>query len=135
MNKPTDSGAAPANQGGGEIYVVDDEPLLLELASVILEPLGYSLKTFRSAEAAISEFKAANPHPLLIITDYAMAGMNGMELIKECRRLRPDQKILLVSGTVGPDVYRDTPVRPDRYLGKPYQANQLMEMVKSILSA
>jgi CheY-like chemotaxis protein len=132
-NKPMASGSGTANISGGEIYVVDDEPMLLELASVILEPLGYRIKTFRTPETAISEFKASHPYPVLIITDYAMHTMNGMELIEACRRIRPEQKTLLLSGTVGPDIYQDTPMRPDRFLAKPYQARQLVEAVKSML--
>jgi ATP-dependent Lon protease len=132
-NKPRDSSSPPAHSRGAEIYVVDDEPMLLELASVILEPLGYSIRTFRSPEAAVSEFKAAHPQPVLIITDYAMHNMNGMELIEACRRICPEQKVVLLSGTVGPDIYDDTPVRPDCFLAKPYQAKQLVDTVKSIL--
>ncbi len=122
-----------AERSGGEIYVVDDEPMLLELASVILEPLGYRIKTFRTAEAAIIEFRAAQPRPELIITDYAMHAMNGMELIEACRKISPAQKTLLLSGTVGPDIFQNTPTRPDRFLAKPYQAKQLVETVKSML--
>jgi CheY-like chemotaxis protein len=133
MNKPMVNKSASANGGGAEIYVVDDEPMLLELASVILEPLGYRIKTFRSPEAAIDEFKSAQPQPALIITDYAMHTMNGLELIEACRRIRPSQKTLLVSGTVGPDIYEGTPTRPDRFLAKPYQAKQLVDAVKAML--
>jgi CheY-like chemotaxis protein len=133
MNKPTISGSEPANKRAGEIYVVDDEPMLLELASVILAPLGYTIKTFRTPEAAISEFKTADPQPVLIITDYAMHTMNGMELIEACRRIRPEQKTLLLSGTVGPDIYNDMPVQPDQFLAKPYAAKQLVDIVKSMV--
>ena len=133
MNKAMVSGTGSANKSGGEIYVVDDEPMLLELAAVILEPLGYRIRTFRTPETAISEFKAAQPPPVLIITDYAMHTMNGMELIEACRQIRPEQKTLLLSGTVGPDIYQNTPIRPDRFLGKPYQAKQLVDTVKSML--
>ena len=130
-HKASDSGTADSCLG--EIYIVDDEPMLLELASVILEPLGYRIRTFRTPEAAISEFKAAHPQPELIITDYAMHTMNGMELIEACRQIRPDQKTLLLSGTVGPDIYGDSPVRPDQFLAKPYQAKQLVDIVKAML--
>ena len=133
MNKQTLNEAGAGNGGEAEIYVVDDEPMLLELAAVILEPLGYRIKTFRTPEEAIDEFKAAQPQPALIITDYAMHTMNGIELIEACRRIHPAQKTLLLSGTVGPDIYHDTPVRPDRFLAKPYQAKQLVETVKAML--
>jgi len=115
------------------IFVVDDEPMLLELASVILEPLGYALRTFRDPDSAIQTFAAANPAPALIITDYAMHSMNGMDLIHECRRLKPQQKIIVVSGTVSQDVYRDSPIKPDLFLAKPYHAKQLVDAVESVL--
>jgi two-component system cell cycle sensor histidine kinase/response regulator CckA len=116
------------------IFVVDDEPMLLELATVILQPLGFALKTFRDPNLAIETFAAANPTPALIITDYAMHTKNGLDLIHECRRLKPKQKIILVSGTVSQDVYRDSPVKPDLFLAKPYHAKQLVDAVESVLS-
>ena len=127
------------NRGNGKvqkplIFVVDDEPMLLELASVILEPLGYSLKTFRDPDSAVQTFAAATPPPVLIITDYAMHTMNGMDLIHECRRIHPTQKIILVSGTVSQDVYRHSPVKPDLFLAKPYHAKQLVDAVESVLA-
>ena len=115
------------------IFVVDDEPMLLELATVILEPLGYSIRTFRDPDAAIQSFAAATPPPALIITDYAMHTRNGMDLIHECRNLQPAQKIILVSGTVTSDVYTHDPVKPDRFLPKPYHSKQLVDAVESLI--
>ena len=117
------------------IFVVDDEPMLLELATVVLEPFGYPLKTFRDPKAALRAFSSAKPRPQLLITDYAMHFMNGMELIVACRRLQPALKILLISGTVDSRIYRDSTVKPDLFLPKPYQAKQLVEAVLSLLSA
>src|ERR1700761_7942768 len=90
---------------GALIYVVDDEPMLLELAVVILEPKGYRLETFRDPEHAVQTFTKATERPELLITDYAMHTMNGMQLIQKFRALVPNQKILLVSGTVGEDIF------------------------------
>jgi len=115
------------------IYVVDDEPMLLELATVILEPLGYSVKTFRDPQTALQAFTAARPRPALPITDYAMHRMNGMDLMEACRRLRPEQKVLMISGTVDETIYRDSPCKPDLFLAKPYQAKHLMDMVKELV--
>jgi CheY-like chemotaxis protein len=124
----------PARNAPAFIFVVDDEPMLLELASVILEPEGYRIETFRDPEAALQRFKTVQPRPDLLITDYAMHSMNGMQLIEECRRIEPGQKILLVSGTVGEDIYATTPTRPNRFLAKPYQADQLSSTVKALLA-
>jgi CheY-like chemotaxis protein len=115
------------------VYVVDDEAMLLELATVILEPLGYEIVTFCDPEAALTGFARARPRPDLLVTDYAMHSMNGMHLIQECRRLEPRQKILLVSGTVGPEIYGQATYKPDGYLAKPYRARQLIDLVRTTL--
>jgi CheY-like chemotaxis protein len=131
-SKSNKSGPAPGNKA--LIYVVDDEPMLLELAAVILEPLGYLVKTFRHPRTAVEAFTSAEPRPALIITDYAMHAMTGMDLIEACRQAQPRQKILLVSGTVGEDIYHDSPTKPDRFLAKPYHAKQLTSIVESLLA-
>jgi CheY-like chemotaxis protein len=116
------------------IYVVDDEPMLLELASAILEPEGYRIKVFRDPEVALQTYASATERPDLLITDYAMHTMNGIELMEQFRRIGPRQRILLVSGTVAEDIYENSPVKPDGFLGKPYQAAQLTRVVKELLA-
>lgn len=115
------------------IYVVDDEPMLLELASVILQPLGYRVQTFRDANSALEAFTKAKPLPDLLVTDYSMHAMNGMDLIQACRQIQPRQKIILISGTVGEDIYRNSSEKPNDFIAKPYQAKQLVDAVASIL--
>ena len=134
MNEPKVESPECGSSGDPVIYLVDDEPMLLELASVILEPLGYAVETFRSPETALRAFEVAEPPPALIITDYAMHSMTGLDLAQACRRLRPKQKVLLVSGTVGPEILHNAPARPDRFLAKPYEAEQLSDAVKGLLS-
>ena len=135
MNEPKQDSSGRRERGEALIYVVDDEPMLLELASVILEPLGYSVETFRSPETALRAFEFAQPGPALLITDYAMHTMTGLELAGACRRIRPNQKVLLVTGTVGPEIMRGAPVQPDRFLAKPYNAKDFIEAVEMTLAA
>jgi CheY-like chemotaxis protein len=122
-----------ARQQKALIYVVDDEPMLLELATVVLEPLGYEIEIFRDPQAALRSYASVSRRPALIITDYAMHSMNGLELVSACRSLQPDQKILLLSGTVDEQTYENERVKPDRFLSKPYQARQLIEAVESLI--
>jgi CheY-like chemotaxis protein len=115
------------------IYVVDDEPMLLELAAVILKPLGYAVNTFRDPQSALQAFTDARPRPALLITDYAMHRMNGMDLMEACRRLESEQKVLMISGTVDESIYRNSDCKPDLFLAKPYQAKKLAELVKELI--
>jgi CheY-like chemotaxis protein len=133
MNKTTANHSSPGGDGGGSIYVVDDEPMLLELAAVILEPIGRPIRTFRDPELALKAYTAEPAPPALLITDYAMHNMTGLDLLAACRRLQPKQKALLLSGTVDERVLNNIDCQPDRFLAKPYQAKQLLEVVNSLL--
>ena len=133
MNAPKANNLKSAKAPGALIFVVDDEPMLLELASVILEPLGHKIKTFRDPQSAIDAFATSKPRPSLIITDYAMHALTGMDLIQACRKINPEQRVLLVSGTVDENIFRGSNVRPDRFLAKPYQAKQLVDLVEALL--
>ena len=116
------------------VFVVDDEPMLLELASMIVEPLGFRVRTFRDPVTALREYSLSQPLPVLLITDFAMHQMNGMDLIRDCRRINPGQKVLLISGTVDARVYRDSPQKPDAFLAKPYQTQELVNAVHTLVA-
>src|SRR5439155_17350039 len=75
MNQPGPNGFESGNGADALIYVVDDEPMLLELAAVVLEPHGFKIKTFRDPQSALQAFASAQPPPVLVITDYAMHSM------------------------------------------------------------
>ena len=134
MSQPQTNSANTGDDTKPLVFAVDDEPMLLELVAMVLEPLGYRVRTFRDPGTAVRAFSLANPRPSLIVTDFAMHSMNGMDLIRECRRIDPEQKIILVSGTVDETIYRDSPIKPDCFLAKPYPAKQLAELVKSLLA-
>ena len=115
------------------IYLVDDQPLLLDLAEMSLLSGGYRLKKFLDPEAALESFLDARPKPALLITDYAMGKMNGLELVERCKAVKPDLKSILVSGTAGAEIMMDSDVKVDRFVGKPYQPTNLAETVRRVL--
>jgi CheY-like chemotaxis protein len=123
------SGAEPSIT----IFVVDDEPMLLELAAAILQPLGYNVRTFRDPRVALKEFPAARP--AVIVTDYAMGEMNGLDLVRECKRVNPKQKMILLSGTVDENIYAGLPQKPDRFMVKPYPVHEFIETVRDLLAS
>ncbi len=134
MSEPREKRASPRTGPPPLIYVVDDEAMLLELATLILEPLGYRVQTFRDPTRALRSFTTSQPRPALLITDYSMHQMDGLGLIEACRHLEPQQKVLLISGTVGAEITERARAKPDRFLAKPYQAAQLIELVNSMLA-
>ena len=130
MNLPSN----PAAHLRPLIYVVDDEAMLLELAEMALSGGGYAVKKFQCPETAYESFAAEPSKPSLLLTDYAMGSMNGLELSAKCKGACPELKILMVSGTAGPEVIRGAPIKVDRFLAKPYLPAELAETVRALLA-
>ena len=116
------------------IFLVDDEPLLLDLAEHALKEDRYLLKKFHDPDLAYRAFVRARIKPNLIISDYAMGRLNGCDFLAQCQQLHPPLKTILVSGTVGPEIVLNAPARIDRFLAKPYQPEILAALVRAVLA-
>ena len=135
MSEPTENASRPGRKRKILIYLVDDQPMLLDLAEMALESGGYPFRKFEDPEEALRSFLAARRKPDLLITDYAMGKMNGLELMEKCKEAHPPLKMILVSGTAGAEIVQESPVKVDRFLGKPYQPATLSELVERIVSS
>ena len=134
-SQPTShQGSAPSEPSNVLVYVVDDEPMLVDLIDKILQSDGYQIKKFYVPEQALKSFLAEDARPALLLTDYVMGSMSGMDLAVLCKRKQPALKIIMLSGTVGPEILVNAPVKIDRFLAKPYKAQVLRQMVRSLLA-
>ncbi len=105
MSPPTqDRRSPPRRKRKPLIYIVDDESLLLDLAEVSLQIGRYKIRKFQDPEVALTTFLAAKLKPDLLITDYAMGKMNGLELLERCKRVHAELRTVLVSGTAGAEI-------------------------------
>ena len=98
-----------------------------------LQADGYNFKKFVDPELALRSFLKARIKPMLLITDYAMGKMNGLELIERCKAMKPGLKSILISGTAGAEIVLDSDVKVDRFVGKPYQPANLADLVRRVL--
>ncbi len=112
------------------IFIVDDEPLILDLARSALVATDFIVCTYRDPKKALLDYPAAMPE--VIVTDYAMTTMNGMDLVRECRCINPRQKFILISGTVDETIFADEPVKPDLFLAKPYQIREFVDTIQKL---
>lgn len=78
------------------VFIVDDDPVTGEGIAAALAREGHSLRTFSAPEAAL-EAGREEP-PAVVITDFAMPGMNGLEFLLALRETTPDTTFLVVSG-------------------------------------
>ena len=94
-----DAAAAKLPGGRGQkILLVDDEPALTATFQRLLARLNYQVTSRNSAREAIALFRENPAHFDLVITDLTMPEMNGLELTRQLRALRPDLPVLLASG-------------------------------------
>jgi DNA-binding NtrC family response regulator len=133
MSQPTKDQPQPRRKRKPLVYIVDDESLLLDLAEASLPGEKFGIRKFQDPERALRSFRKAKPKPDLLISDYAMGKMNGLELMEKCKQIHPGLKTLLLSGTAGAEIVLSAPNTVDRFLGKPYQPAGLLELVERIL--
>lgn len=126
--------AAPLAETSVRVFAVDDEELVTDLIAAILGAEGYVVQVFQDPTRALQAFTEAHPKPDLLITDFVMGQMNGIELIEKCRQQAPALPTLLLSGTVTEDFIQLFATQPDRFLAKPFRAEQLLAAVREVLA-
>jgi len=88
----------PIKGGTENILLVDDEETIVKMENRVLKRLGYSITMRTGSVDALEAFKA-NPDSFdLVITDMNMPNMNGLQLGKEMKKIRPDIPIILCTG-------------------------------------
>lgn len=115
------------------IYVVDDESMIGEVVEVILKLKGFQPKFFTDPERALQSLTQDEPKPDLLLTDFLMSPINGMELIERAKRVLPTLKTILYSGNVGEEIMQYYSARPDGFISKPFLPKTLVTMVNSVL--
>ena len=84
--------------GGGTILLVDDEDMVLEVGTRVLEKLHYTVLKAENGRDAVALFARHPDQVDLVILDMNMPGMSGGVVFEELRKLKPDVKVLLTSG-------------------------------------
>jgi nitrogen-specific signal transduction histidine kinase len=111
------------------VLIVDDDALIAMSTVDMLEDLGFKVIEARSGTHALEIIKNDSDVDLLI-TDYSMPRMNGAQLARAVKEVRPNLPILLATGyaELPPDIGLDLP-----RIGKPYQQEQLEMEINRIL--
>ena len=121
-------------RGCGTILLVEDESFLLEVTSEILESAGYRVLKTRNAAEAIRAFRQFHSIVRLLLTDVVLPGQNGRDLANELRGIRPDLRIIFISGYPENVVTRHGIQEGGMsYLPKPFSLQSLTRKVRQAL--
>jgi CheY-like chemotaxis protein len=117
--------------GNENILLIDDDKDVLNLMKDILETHGYTVMPVNNSLTAIDIFKNHAIRIQLVITDIVMPLMEGNELIKVLKDIKPDIKIVVVSGYSDEKVNKDRLI--DAFVRKPFEGTELLSTVRRIL--
>ncbi len=90
---------AAAERSGHILYLDDDEALVFMLQR-ILEQRGYRISGYTDQHEALAALRADPAAFDLVVTDYNMPGMSGLEVAREVRTIRPDMPVTIASGFI-----------------------------------
>lgn len=116
------------------VIVVDDEAAVRDVQSRMLSQAGYDVLTADDASKALAIIKE-KPEITLVIADVHMPEMNGDEMARHIRAMRPDLKILFVTG-FSDTLFTNQPMLWDdqAFLDKPFTRQGLLEAVSLLLN-
>jgi two-component system cell cycle sensor histidine kinase/response regulator CckA len=131
VTSPRESAAA----GTETILLVEDEPRVRAIAMRTLAGRGYQVREAQDAAEALRVAQDLDGPLHLLITDVVMPGMNGIELSKRLRALRPTIQILYTSGYSEVAIPRDgLDGSPPFFLEKPFTPDALLRRVRTIFA-
>jgi PAS domain S-box-containing protein len=119
--------------GNENILVADDDRDVLNFIKDILEAHGYKVIPVNNPLTAVDTFRSLSGRIHLVITDIVMPLMAGDVLIKTLRELKPDIKIIVVSGFSDEAVQREK--LADIFIKKPFESIELLTAVRQLLDA
>ena len=122
--------------GSDVIMVVDDELDVLDTVRRGLENWGYQVDTFSNPHVALQAFTGSPFRYSLILTDFRMPGLTGVELAKQAQRIRNDVKVLIMTAfELDQEMLRGVPtIDKSEILKKPFRLDQLCKAVKKSLT-
>lgn len=115
-----------------KILLVDDEKNILKVMSASLKKEGYEVETSRSGEEAVG--KIGTDRYNLVITDYKLPGLNGLDLLQEIKGKYPDMPVIILTayGTIEKAV-EAMKKGASNYLTKPLNLEELTLVVRDVI--
>ena len=115
-----------------KIMIVDDDPNIRELVSVLLKNEGFTVCEAKDGRDALQQITTTNPN--LVILDIMMPGMDGYELCRNLRAFYQNIPILMLTAKAElPSKVKGFELGADDYLTKPFEGVELIMRVKALL--
>lgn len=115
----------PPGGAGRTILLVDDETSILEINQAFLESSDYKVLAASNGVGGLRLLEQHKAEVRVLLTDFVMPMMDGRELVRRAREVRPDLKVILMTGLTGTETIDGLAV--DAILKKPFQPSDLLQ--------
>ncbi len=136
LSKVLEKGIRPhINFSAPYLLVVDDEYAIANNFAIILRNVGYEVTVAYDAESAVQIAELAPPE--LVITDFSLPGMDGVEFALRLKKLIPVCKLFFITGMpeeAAGAVGARSPAHHFRILAKPVHPAELLQCVSELLA-
>ncbi len=120
--------------GTETVLLAEDDVRLRRIAVQLLEEHGYTVLSAEDGPHALEQLKAYDGAVHLLLTDVVMPNMGGREVAERVKEMRPDTKVLFMSGYTDDEVLRERLSTGDiAFLQKPFTAESLAVAVRTVL--
>ena len=114
-----------------KILVVDDDPAINEMLTIVLEAEGFRTASVQDGAEAVDAFHSFDPD--LILLDLMLPGVNGIDICREIRRTSPVPIVMLTAKTDTVDVVLGLESGADDYITKPFKPKELVARIRARL--
>lgn len=114
-----------------KILVVDDDPAINEMLTIVLEAEGFRTASVQDGAEAVDAFHSFVPD--LILLDLMLPGVNGIDICREIRRTSPVPIVMLTAKTDTVDVVLGLESGADDYITKPFKPKELVARIRARL--
>jgi len=121
-------------RGNERIMLVEDDAYLVEAEKKMLEELGYSVTALTSTVQAFEIFQKLPDRFDIIITDYAMPKMTGLQMIRKIRSINPDIPVIICTGYIkAVQQQKITPLGNSEIIMKPIELSYIAHAIRRLL--
>lgn len=117
-----------------KVLIVDDDRDIVQIVATMLEGRGWQIDVAYGGSEALAKVSASRPDVILL--DIMMPEMNGIEVLKKIKKIDTNARIIMITAFGDVESYLDSmELGAYEYINKPFETNELLEMVDKVVAA
>ncbi len=130
--EPKESGLKQLSSAG-HILIIEDDETIRQMLEVVFQRYHFHTNITKDGKEGVDFFLKHADNVQIVVMDWKMPVMDGKMALQRIRAIKPDQKVLLISGYIDPEDLSKILNPHTRFLPKPFTINKVIEEVEALL--